>query len=110
MIKHINSETTDYLDITTDTLVLDDRATEGSFNAITSDAVYKAVSVDPGNVPSVGAGDNGKVLTATVGESGGSFGWASLPPSEIPPYDAECAGMVLAVNAEGTGLEWVSLT
>lgn len=99
MIKHINSENVDYVDVTTDTLVLDDRATEGSFNAITSDAVYRAISVDPGNVPEVGSGDNGKVLTASYGEGGGSFGWASapVPEPELPAYTASDDGKVLMV-------------
>lgn len=76
MRKIINSATTQYEPLLTEELVLDDRPISGSFNGITSDAVYKAISVDPGNVPPVESTDNGKVLTASYGEGGGSFEWA----------------------------------
>lgn len=77
MRKIINSATTQYEPVLTEELVLDDRPISGSFNGITSDAVYNAISVDPGNVPPVESTDNGKVLTASYGEGGGSFEWAT---------------------------------
>ena len=76
MRKIINSASTQYEPLLTEELVLDDHPISGSFNGITSDAVYKAISVDPGNVPPVESTDNGKVLTASYGEGGGSFEWA----------------------------------
>lgn len=76
MRKIINSATTQYEPVLTEELVLDDRPISGSFNSITSDAVYKAISVDPGNVPPVESTDDGKVLTASYGAGGGSFEWA----------------------------------
>ena len=109
--KIINSETKNYKPLLTDKLVLDDAPKSGSFNAITSDAVYKAISVDPGNVPAVAEGDNGKVLTASYSEGEGSFAWATpeAPADELPSIEGN-AGKVLAVNSGATGVEWVNFT
>lgn len=106
MRKIINSATTQYEPVLTEELVLDDRPISGSFNSITSDAVYKAISVDPGNVPPVESTDDGKVLTASYGEGGGSFEWADSP-KELPA-SLGTAGQVLTVNAGGTGVEWAT--
>ena len=106
MRKIINSATTQYQPVLTEELVLDDRPISGSFNSITSDAVYKAISVDPGNVPPVESTDNGKVLTASYGEGGGSFEWADAP-SELPAQ-LGTAGQVLTVNSGATGVEWAT--
>lgn len=43
MRKHINS-TDKFIDVNTGTLVLDTTPTEGSFNAVTSDGVAKAIA------------------------------------------------------------------
>lgn len=119
MRKIINSATTQYEPVLTEELVLDDRPISGSFNSITSDAVYKAISVDPGNVPPVESTDNGKVLTASYGEGGGSFEWATpeAPQSELPAYSSTEVGKVLGVVADydhiisgqpATALDWVA--
>lgn len=119
--KIINSETKNYKPLLTDKLVLDDAPKSGSFNAITSDAVYKAISVDPGNVPAVAEGDNGKVLTASYSEGEGSFEWATpeAPQSELPDYSSTEVGKVLGVVADydhvisgqpSTILDWVNYT
>lgn len=121
MRKIINSATAQYEPVSTDNLVLDDRPISGSFNGITSDAVYKAISVDPGNVPAVESTDNGKVLTASYGEGGGSFAWATpeAPQSELPEYSSTDVGKVLGVVADyehvisgqpATVLDWVNYT
>lgn len=116
MRKIINSATTQYEPLLTEELVLDDRPISGSFNSITSDAVYKAISVDPGNVPAVESTDNGKVLTASYGEGGGSFEWAAapVPPSELPEYSTSDGNKVLGVVVDSSGdtpvasLSWVN--
>lgn len=138
MRKIINSATTQYEPVLTEELVLDDRPISGSFNSITSDAVYKAISVDPGNVPPVESTDDGKVLTASYGAGGGSFEWAAAP-NEVPavgendnakvltatysegtgsfawsaapkelPASLGTAGQVLTVNSGATGVEWAT--
>ena len=114
MRKIINSATTQYQPVLTEELVLDDRPISGSFNSITSDAVYKAISVDPGNVPAVESTDDGKVLTASYGEGGGSFAWATPSGgSDIPEYSADDADKVLGVVVDSSGdtpvasLDWV---
>lgn len=118
MRKIINSATAQYEPVSTDNLVLDDRPISGSFNGITSDAVYKAISVDPGNVPAVESTDDGKVLTASYGAGGGSFAWATpeAPQSDIPEYSSTEVGKVLGVVADydnvtngqpSTILDWV---
>lgn len=105
MRKIINSATTQYEPVLTEELVLDDRPISGSFNSITSDAVYKAISVDPGNVPPVESTDDGKVLTASYGEGGGSFEWAAAP-SELPDTTGASQGDVLSIGS--SGLEWAT--
>ena len=115
MRKIINSATTQYEPVLTEELVLDDRPISGSFNGITSDAVYNAISVDPGNVPPVESTDNGKVLTASYGEGGGSFAWATpeAPQGELPAYTTSDADKVLGVVVDSSGdtpvasLDWV---
>ena len=119
MRKIINSATTQYEPVLTEELVLDDRPISGSFNGITSDAVYKAISIDPGNVPPVESTDNGKVLTASYSEGEGSFEWATpeAPQSELPDYSSTEVGKVLGVVADydnmtngqpATILDWVN--
>ena len=119
MRKIINSATAQYEPVSTDNLVLDDRPISGSFNGITSDAVYKAISVDPGNVPAVESTDDGKVLTASYGEGGGSFAWATpeAPQSDLPDYSSTEVGKVLGVVADydhiisgkpAIALDWVT--
>ena len=115
MRKIINSATTQYEPVLTEELVLDDRPISGSFNSITSDAVYKAISVDPGNVPPVESTDDGKVLTASYGEGGGSFEWATPSGgSDLPEYTTSDDGKVLSVAVDSSGetpvasLEWAT--
>lgn len=117
MRKIINSATTQYEPVLTEELVLDDRPISGSFNSITSDAVYKAISVDPGNVPPVESTDDGKVLTASYSEGTGSFEWATpeAPQSELPAYTTSDDGKVLSVAVDSSGeipvasLEWATV-
>lgn len=56
MRKHINSATEQYQDEYTDNWVLDDTPTEGSFNAVTSDGVAKAIA-EAGGGTEYSAGD-----------------------------------------------------
>lgn len=89
-------------------MLVDDKPNVGSYNLITSDAVARAISVDPGNVPPVESTDNGKVLTASYSEGTGAFEWATAP-NELPSIGSN-AGKVLAVNSGATGVEWVNFT
>lgn len=57
MKKHINSATEQYQDEYTDNWVLDDTPTEGSFNAVTSDGVAKAIEQGGGGGTTYTAGD-----------------------------------------------------
>lgn len=54
-------------------------------------------------LPAISSGDAGKVLTVNVGETGAE--WANAP-SELPAIGASDAGKVLKVNAGHTGVEW----
>lgn len=56
MRKHINSATEQYQDEYTDNWVLDDTPTEGSFNAVTSDGVAKAIAEGGGSSYTAGDG------------------------------------------------------
>ena len=108
MKKQLVSATKTYQPSYTDELLVDDKPNVGSYNLITSDAVARAISVDPGNVPPVESTDNGKVLTASYSEGTGSFEWATAP-NELPSIGSN-AGKVLAVNSGATGVEWVNFT
>ena len=108
MKKQLVSATKTYQPSYPDELLVDDKPNVGSYNLITSDAVARAISVDPGNVPPVESTDNGKVLTASYSEGTGSFEWATAP-NELPSIGSN-AGKVLAVNSGATGVEWVNFT
>lgn len=54
-------------------------------------------------VPVVQAGDDGKVLTASVSGDTKSYSWAA-PATELPDDSEASAGDVLAIGSEG--LEW----
>lgn len=121
MKKQLVSATKTYQPSYPDELLVDDKPNVGSYNLITSDAVARAISVDPGNVPPVESTDNGKVLTASYGEGGGSFAWATpeAPQSELPEYSSTEVGKVLGVVADydhvtngqpATALDWVNFT
>jgi hypothetical protein len=56
MKKHINSATEQFQDEYTDNWVLDDTPTEGSFNAVTSDGVAKAIAGGGGSSYTAGDG------------------------------------------------------
>ena len=75
MKKKINSETRKYEEQVTDTLVLDAVPTVNSFNAVTSDAVARAIAGASGEVPQVTENDNGKVLTAIYDAGGPAVEW-----------------------------------
>ena len=103
MKKIINSENVQYQPVLTEELVLDDKATVGSFNGITSDAVARAVAGASGEVPEVTSSDNGKVLTAIYDEGGPAVEWAEAP-SELPDTTGASQGDVLSIGS--SGLEW----
>jgi hypothetical protein len=134
--KIINSEGQQYEPETISELVFDAKPIVNSFNAITSDAVARAVAGASGEVPAVTENDNGKVLTAIYDEGGAAVEWVStqLPEEKslesanntisitegtttvsidvanpIPAYDTTTdLGKVLQVTSDG--LAWVSLT
>ena len=106
--KVINSESATYRPVLTDTLVLDAVPTVNSFNAVTSDAVARAVAGASGEVPAVTENDNGKILTAIYDEGGAAVEWAAAPAAELPAYTESDAGKVLQVQDDGT-LAWVTL-
>lgn len=56
-------------------------------------------------VPVVNAGDDGKVLTASVSGATKTYSWAA-PAAELPDQTGASAGDVLAIGSEG--LEWVT--
>lgn len=110
LTKIINDENKSYRPVLTDKLVLDAKPTVNSFNAITSDAVARAVAGASGEVPAVEEGDNGKVLTAIYDEGGAAVEWADAPVS-LPEYDTSDNGKVLGVVVEGVeqtaSVDWV---
>lgn len=106
MKKIINSENVQYQPVLTEELVLDDKATVGSFNGITSDAVARAVAGASGEVPEVTSSDNGKVLTAVYDEGGPAVEWAEAQGG-VPASTADDSGKVLTVNSSGNP-EWAT--
>ena len=105
MRKIINSETEKYQEVTTDSLVLDDKPNLNSFNGITSDAVARAVAGASGEVPQVTETDNGKVLTAIYDAGGPAVDWRAAPEvDEVPAVGELNNGMVLTASySEGEG-------
>lgn len=105
LTKCINSESKQYKPVLVDKLILDDVPTVNSLNAITSDAVARAVAGASGEVPAVTENDNGKVLKAIYDEGGAAVEWGSEPTVD-QTYDAssENAQSGVAV-AEALGTE-----
>ena len=64
-------------DNTVGELEFDTKPEVGSFNAITSDAVARAVAGASGEVPQVTENDNGKVLTAVYDAGGPAVEWGA---------------------------------
>lgn len=91
-------------------LKFDTKPEVGSFNAVTSDAVARAVAGASGEVPQVTESDNGKILTAIYDEGGAAVEWADVP-NEIPEYSGSDEGKMLGVVIEGAedtpALGWV---
>ena len=85
--KIINSEGQQYEPETISELVFDAKPIVNSFNAITSDAVARAVAGASGEVPQVTESDNGKVLKAIYDEGGAAVEWDELPTVD-QTYDA----------------------
>lgn len=86
MKKQIVSETKQYQPSFPDALLLDDAPKVNSLNAITSDAVARAVAGASGEVPQVTESDNGKVLTAVYDEGGPAVEWGEATVDQN--YDA----------------------
>ena len=76
LTKILNDENKSFKPVLTDKLVYDTKPTVNSFNAITSDAVARAIAGASGEVPAVTEADNGKVLTAVYDEGGAAVEWA----------------------------------
>ena len=72
----------------------------GQYDLI-SDCILACAKKAP-TVPTV-TGQSGKFLT----NNGTALSWGSIPV-ELPAYNAEKAGYILTVNADGTGVEWVN--
>lgn len=81
LTKCINSESKQYKPVLVDKLILDDVPTVNSLNAITSDAVARAVAGASGEVPAVTENDNGKVLKAIYDEGGPAVEWGEAAPA-----------------------------
>ncbi len=108
LTKIINDENKDYRPVLTDKLVLDAKPTVNSFNAITSDAVARAIAGASGEVPAVEEGDNGKVLTAIYDEGGAAVEWADAPVS-LPDMTGQDGKILGAVDVEGTTeAQWIN--
>ena len=60
----------------------------------------------PVPAPAQAHADVGKVLTVTQNGNSDEVVW-SAPAGGLPAYDGTKAGYILAVNFEGTGLEWI---
>ena len=58
-------------------------------------------------VPDTDAANDGDVLTYNA--TSDEIVWAAPQPCKIPEYTQSDAGKVLAVKADGSGLEWISL-
>ena len=87
LVKHINvndGSGRQFEDSTVGELKFDTKPEVGSFNAVTSDAVARAVAGASGEVPQVTEGDNGKVLTAGYDAGGPSVSWQDA----AAPYTA----------------------
>ena len=108
LTKIINDENKEYRPVLTDKLVLDAKPTVNSFNAITSDAVARAVAGASGEVPAVEEGDNGMVLTAIYDEGGAAVEWAAAP-TELPDMDGNDGKILGAVDNSGTmEAQWIN--
>ena len=81
LTKCINSESKQYKPVLVDKLILDDVPTVNSLNAITSDAVARAVAGASGEVPAVTENDNGKVLKAVYDAGGPAVEWGEAAPA-----------------------------
>lgn len=79
--KIINSEGQQYEPETISELVFDAKPIVNSFNAVTSDAVARAVAGASGEVPAVTESDNGKVLKAIYDEGGAAVEWGDAAPA-----------------------------
>lgn len=56
-------------------------------------------------VPVVNAGDDGKVLTASVSGTTKTYSWAA-PAAELPDYSEASVGDILTITADGPA--WVT--
>lgn len=106
MRKIINSNSEQYQPVLTDNLVLDAEATEGSFNAITSDAVFKAVQEGGGGggseIPEHKKGDRGKYLRVSEADAD-VLEWANVDASIEEGEGIKVDGNEVSVKA-GLGL------
>jgi hypothetical protein len=100
--KIINSEGQKYESETISELVFDAKPIVNSFNAITSDAVARAVAGASGEVPQVTESDNGKVLKAIYDEGGAAVEWGEATVDQTYDASSENAQSGTAV-AEAVG-------
>lgn len=135
LTKCINSESKQYKPVLVDKLILDDVPTVNSLNAITSDAVARAVAGASGEVPAVTENDNGKVLKAVYDAGGPAVEWGEAAPAvtvdqtynalsknpqsgtavagaiatvkQVPASTSADENKVLTVNAQGAA-EWAN--
>ena len=102
----------EFEDVTTSEVTYDTTPQLGSFNAVTSDGVAKALEVAT-EIPVVSAETNGKVLTASwdAETSTGSTEWGDAG-SGVPEYSTTEDGKVLGVvdNFGTAELQWVEPT
>ena len=108
-VKDQNGDTIDQTYVKTSALPTVDQTYNAlSTNAQSGVAVAQAIS-GTGQVPSVTANDDGKVLKATYSGGTGTFSWDSAP-SGIPSIQASDKGKVLGVVNQNGTLDWVNQT
>ena len=94
-------------DKATGAVLVEDTVDPDSVNPVSGRAVAEAVAGASGEVPIIGSGDNGKVLTAVVDGESKSAEWADAPTG-VPSTQASDNGKVLGVTDTSGTLGWVN--
>lgn len=94
-------------DKATGSILVEDTVDPDSINPVSGRAVAEAVAGASGEVPIIGSGDNGKVLTAVVDGESKSAEWADAPTG-VPSTQASDNGKVLGVTDTSGTLGWVN--